>query len=185
MPTRELALPELGRVTAGIPSLSPEKRHDITEKALLSLYHRACVQESVDNESKTKAADGGMDVRNAEQRAGRLIPGWKFAIEMQKMAAANGRFLFVEPSKWVPNTVGLYSLDSNREKFIAASFPMEIVTEFFVCITDDAGMTKGHLPGWRTVGMKLIRQGFIRESQFHQKYGAPSHSSERWQKAVL
>ena len=182
---REHAKPDGQRVTAGIPSLSPGKRHDITDKQLLRYYQQSLLQEVQDREAAAKAPDGDIeDVTDKEQIVGIPMEGFRLVSRLTKLAKANGHRLWSEPSNADPNTTGLYLLKNDMNGGQEKQFIVGIMThmnpEFSLRVTDDEGNAKAILPGWRRALMKLIRARIITEAGAFAMFGPPSRQSENW-----
>jgi len=173
-----------GRVSAGNPSLSSEKRRDITERQLTYLYQKACQKEYRDNEQAALKDDNGMDVTDYDQIVGIPIEGYKIAIRLKRL----NKNLWFEPSNAAPEQTGVYLLKNNflggQEKEFLCGMQSELNPEFSLRVTNDDGTPKGILPGWRRLLMRLIRKNLITEAGANAMFGPPSRDSENWARFV-
>ena len=169
------------RVTAGIPSLSPEKRRDITERQLTYLYQKACQNEYKKNEADALASDGDIDdVSDWQQVVGIPLEGWKICARLKKLNSN----LWFEQSNAAPNQIGIYILKNDfkggQDKEFLCGMESEINPEFTMRVKNEDGTPKGILPGWRRVLMRLIRKNIITEYAAYAIFGPPSRGSDNW-----
>jgi hypothetical protein len=169
------------KVTAGVPSLSPQKRREVTENQLRLLYQRACQKEYGKNEADALAPDGAMeDTSDWEQIVGIPLEGWKVAARLKKL----NRNLWFERSKAAPEQLGIYLLKNDgkggQDKEFLCGMQAEDSPEFTLRVKNDDGTPKGIIPGWRRVLMRLIRKNIITESGAYAMFGPPSRDSENW-----
>ena len=169
------------RVTAGLPSLSPDKRREVTEEQLRYAYQKACQNEYKRNEEAALASDGDMeDTSNWEEIVGIPLEGWKICARLKKLNPN----LWFERSNAAPSQLGVYLLKNdfkggqNRE--FLCGMEAELSPEFSLRVKNPDGTAKGIIPGWRRVLMKLIRKNIITESGAHAIFGPPSRGSENW-----
>src|SRR5712672_936096 len=93
---QEHASPHNGKVTAGLPALSPEKRDSITEQGLCEVYQRALQAEYCRNEAAAKAPDGAIDdVTNYEKVVGMPLSGPRVITQLRRL----NKSLWFERSK--------------------------------------------------------------------------------------
>lgn len=178
---REHARNDNQRITAGIPSLSPEKRRDITEDGLMRAYQRSLQQDYRSNEEKATASDGAIeDVTDYEQVVGIPLVGARVIGRLRKLNSN----LYFERSNADPHKTGVYILRNDfkggQEKHFLCGMETDINPEFSVRVLGDDGKPKGIISGWRRVLMRLIRAGIITESGAHMLFGPPSRDSENW-----
>lgn len=180
MLAREHTPDDRGRVSAGNPSLSPEKRRDITERQLTYLYQKACQKEYHSNEQAALKDDNGMDVTDWQQVIGIPIEGWKIAARLKKL----NHNLWFEPANASADQTGVYLLKNDflggQTKEFLCGMQTEINPEFSLRVTNDDGTPKGIIPGWRRLLMRLIRKNLISESGAYAIFGPPSRDSENW-----
>jgi hypothetical protein len=176
----EHAADDRGRVTAGLPSLSSDKRRDITERQLNHLYQRACQAEYFRNEQDALASDGGIeDVTDWEQVVGMPLSGPRIITRLRRLNPN----LYFELSKADASKTGVYLLETVmgvQERRFLCGMETEINPEFSVRITDEKGLPKGIIAGWRRLLMRLIRGRIITESRANAIFGPPSRDSENW-----
>lgn len=169
-----------GRVTAGIPSLSPEKRHEITESGLSRAYQRTLQADYFKNEQNALEDDNGADVTEWEQVVGIPLTGARIISRLKKLNSS----LWFEPSNADRSKTGIYhwrpDLKGGMEKIFICGMETEINPEFTLRVVDEQGQAKGIISGWRRVLMRLIRKGLITEPGAWSLFGPPSRDSENW-----
>ena len=178
---REQYREDNARVTAGLPSLSPEKRREVTERQLTDLYQKACQNEYRRNEEAALAPDGDIaDVSDWQQVVGIALEGWKVCARLKKL----NHKLWFERSNAAPDQLGVYLLKNDfmggQHKEFLCGMQAEINPEFSLRVRNEDGSPKGVIPGWRRVLMRLIRKNIITESGAYAMFGPPSRDSESW-----
>lgn len=180
MPQLEQARDDKGRATAGVPSLSSEKRREITETQLLRIYQRECAREYAQNEANALADDNGADTTSWEQMVGLPLIGARIITRLRRLNSN----LWFEASNSDHTKTGVYILKNDfkggQTKEFICGMETELNPEFSVRVTDEAGKAKGIISGWRRVLMRLIRGGFITEPGAFALFGPPSRDSENW-----
>jgi hypothetical protein len=179
--TREVIRDDNQRVTAGLPSLSPEKRREFTESQISYAYQRACQNEYKQNEEEALASDGAMgDVSDWEQVVGIALQGWQICSRLKKLNCS----LWFERSNAAPEQLGIYLLKNDfkggQAKEFLCGMQAELNPEFSLRVKNDDGTPKGIIPGWRRVLMRLIRKNIITEPGAFAMFGPPSRESENW-----
>lgn len=174
-----------GRVTAGLPALTSEKRRDITAYQLRQIYQRACQQEYRSNEEKALARDGAIeDVTDWEQVVGIPLMGARIIGRLKKLNSN----LWFEQSHADASKTGVYILKNDFQggqgKQFLCGMETDLNPEFSVRITDDEGTPKGIIAGWRRLLMRLIRAKLITEPKANAIFGPPSRDSENWARFV-
>lgn len=174
------------RVTAGLPSLSPEKRREFTESQISHAYQKACQNEYKHNEDEALAADGAMgDVSDWEQVVGIALQGWQVCARLKKLNSN----LWFERSNAAPDQLGIYLLKNDfkggQAKEFLCGMQAELNPEFSLRVKNDDGTPKGIIPGWRRVLMRLIRKNIITEPGAFSMFGPPSRESENWARFTL
>jgi len=169
------------RVTAGLPSLSSDKRREVTEAQLSYLYQKACQNEYRQNEEKALAPDGDIDdVSDWGKVVGIALQGWQVCARLKKLNSN----LWFERSNAAPDQLGVYLLKNDfkggQAKEFLCGMQAELNPEFSLRVKDDSGKPKGIIPGWRRVLMRLIRKNIVTESGAHAMFGPPSRDSENW-----
>lgn len=178
---REQYRDDNAKVTAGLPSLSPEKRKEVTEWQLRQLYQKSLTSEYAKNERDALASDGGIDdVSDWEQVVGIALQGWQVCARLKKL----NHNLWFERSNAAPDQLGIYRLKNDfkggQEKEFLCGMQAELNPEFSLRVKNDDGTPKGIIPGWRRVLMRLIRKNIITEPGAYAMFGPPSRESESW-----
>ncbi len=181
---QEHCLPSRGKVSAGLPSLSSEKRDAITEHGLRQVYQKALQQEYKSNEDSATASDGAIDdVTDYEKVVGMPLSGPRIITRLRRL----NHNLWFEPSKADSSKTGVYVIKNimgvQTTEFICG-METEINPEFSVRILDHQGKPKGIIAGWRRLLMRLIRQGLVSEPRAFALFGPPSRDSENWARFV-
>lgn len=180
-PAREQYRDDNARVTAGLPSLSPEKRREVTESQLRYAYQKACQNEYKHNEETALAPDGAIDdVSDWGQVVGIALQGWQVCARLKKLNSN----LWFERSNASPDQLGIYLLKNDfkggQAKEFLCGMQAELNPEFSLRVKNDDGTPKGIIPGWRRVLMRLIRKNIITEHGAFAIFGPPSRESENW-----
>lgn len=174
---RERAQDDKGRVTAGIPALSSEKRRDITEASLMRVYQESLQAEYRLNEASALAKDGSIEnTMDWEQVVGIPLTGARLIGRLRKLNSN----LYFEQSKGDPTKTGVYILNEGRHKEFMVGMETEWNPEFSLRVVDDEGKPKGIVSGWRRVLSRLIRAKLISEPAAFKLFGPPSRDSENW-----
>lgn len=168
-------------MTAGLPSLSSEKRHTITDWALHKIYQDSLVREYKKNEQDALAGDGAIqNTMDVEQVAGIPLTGARFLTRLKKLNSS----LWFEPSNSDPSKTGIYLLKNDFKGGLEKEYIVGIETEwnpeFTLRVTDAEGKAKGIVPGWRRALTRLIRAKLVNESSAFKLFGPPSRDSENW-----
>jgi hypothetical protein len=176
----EHARDDKARVTAGLASLSPEKRRDITESQLKQVYQRSLQAEYKNREVTAVADDNGADVTDAEQMTGIPLIGARIITRLRKM----NQSLWFEQSTADRSKTGCYvlrnDLKGGLEKMFVCGFETEWNPEFSIRVVAEDGTPKGIISGWRRLLTRLIRAGLISEAKAFTVFGPPSRDSENW-----
>lgn len=129
------------------------------------------------NQQKAVAADNGRPVTCLEAVLGKAMNHREI---MQRVKLMNPSLRFELSA--VTKRFGIYS----GEAYLGTSIEQGISPEFTPVLTNEDGgvATGGVRPGYRNALAKLIRSGFITEAQCITHFGHPTHSSERWMRAL-
>ena len=166
-----------GKVTAGLPSLSPERRYSLTERQLKKIYQQALVAEYKGNAQSANApSDGTRPMTSWDAQAG--IPLQAHQIE-RRLRKLNPNLWF-ERSKADPQKTGVYLRKDDGELMFLVGMEAEMNPEFTVTVNDEEGNFQKMIPGWRRILMRLIRGKFISETKAYLAFGPPNRDSERW-----
>lgn len=171
----------MNRVTAGIPSLSPQKRVGIEDRFASVARQNFLTKE---RDSKRKAAvakDAGRDTTKKQDQEGIRLTGYTIS---QRLSKLNPSLRF-EVANADPTRMGVYYFDhTKKQRFYIGGFFREVNSEFETAITDKDGECTSTVPGWRTLLRRLISKGFISEPMAYIVFGPPSRQSERWFRAI-
>ena len=177
---REHAQDDRGRVTAGIPSLSSERRHQITDRGLMKAYQKALLQDYEGKRADALTSDNGADTTDAEQMAGMVLTGRRIMVRLKRLNPN----LWFERSNSDSSKTGIYilrnDLKGGQEKHFLCGMETELNPEFSIRVVDEEGKPKGIVSGWRRVLMRLIRANIISEASAFRLFGPPSRDSENW-----
>lgn len=202
--------PDLGRVTAGIPSLDSPKRSGIAESEAAKVYHEQIHAETESKREDSVAPDGERERTIAENSKGKEWDSKKLQARLQKLASANGCSLhFIRPPAAM-SQVGVYLIvpvtpdEDNGLRYIGG-FNADIpVKEFdWICVREKvvrdrhgvAHLTReqcsgcpkcrflGCERGWRPMLFRLLEAGIITRTQA-ESFGPPSKDSLNWKRAL-
>lgn len=152
----------------------------------------------------TIAADGGADVTNPLIQKGRSI---STKVMIQRLLRMNPDLRF-EVANADSNLIGIYVVENRPDPVTNTSpwkrhicgMPNGEISEFYVPITIEAmvpdpdlgpGQVKtvevqGQIPGWRSILLRLIRDGQITPAQAEAEFKvSQGRSSQRWQSAFM
>ena len=180
---RERAQGTNNRVTAGLPSLTPERRFYLTEDILKRVYQQELQAESRRNdEYAADPGDGARTMAEWDAQIGIPLQGERIIGRLRRL----NHNLFFERSKSDGSKYGVYLLKPEAERGLEfiCGFEVETNPEFTVIIQDDKGGFKKFIPGWRRLLMRLIRAKLITESGAHRMFGPPNRDSERWARFI-
>lgn len=165
---------EGNRVTAGLPSLSPQKRYARDYRGVMRDYQEALIHDAQEKEQAASAPDADHPTTLLEAQVGRPFTGQEIAARLLKL---NSNLLF-ERSLAAPDKMGIYL--GARKRFLFG-FEYGYSPEFSVRHVDDKGQFVRETRGWRTVLMRLIRQQLISPGGATRLFGLPSRTSRNWQ----
>jgi len=188
-----------GKVSQGNPALDPERRRrrDIVEKT--RALDRESVQSKIRNDETTVASDGGLDTTNAEQQLGAPLSAPEF---IRRLKILNSHLIF-EVSNGDPTKYGIYIMQWVRDPLLGTHeyekrflvgfengfMPEFSVRHFKIERVPDPDFRGGwravktfakETRGWRTVLMRLIRLGLIREPEMRMNFRL-TRDSRNWQ----
>ena len=176
---REHAARDNGKVTAGLPALTSQRRFELTEQQLHRIYQQSLRREVVHNDHiAAHPEDGGRPMDNMDAQIGIPLQGERIIGRLKKLNPN----LWFERSLSDSSKYGCYLLRSDVDggKEYLVGFEAELNPEFTVIVNDDQGKFKKFIPGWRRVLMRLIRARVITEARAHAVFGPPNRDSERW-----
>lgn len=170
-----------GKVTAGLPSLSSEKRYQITEFGLNQVYQKALQAEYCRNEQTALQSDGAIeDTTDWEQVVGMPLTGARIMARLKRLNSQ----LWFERANADSNKTGVYvlrpDLKGGMEKVFLCGMETEINPEYSVRVVDNEGKAKGIISGWRRVLGRLIEAKLITEPRAYALFGPPSRDSQNW-----
>src|SRR6266480_4273701 len=83
---RERPRDAIGKVTGGIPSLSPKKRHDLTKRQLDRIYQDSLVKIATDCDHAANApVDGKRDMTDREAQAGIVLEAYRIEHRLRRL----------------------------------------------------------------------------------------------------
>lgn len=147
--------------------------------------------------------DGDMDVTNREAQAGRRILREDFVRRLQKLNPD----LRYEQSKNYPKQGGIYFIGNRHDdvagtteysKWFICGIPHTAINEFSIPLTKEAQVASQFMPimetqrqvdglerGWRSVLLKLMREGILTPAAIDREFQiTKGRSSRKWQAAV-
>lgn len=165
------------RVTAGLASLSPKKRHDLTKRQLDRIYQNSLVKIATDCDHAANApTDAGRDMTNREAQAGIVLEAYRIEHRLRRLNSS----LWFQRSNADPEKMGVYHRREDGELQFLCGMEAGMNPEFTVTVNDEDGKFQKMVPGWRRVLMRLIRAKLITEPGAYTQFGPPSRDSERW-----
>lgn len=170
-----------GKVTAGLPSLSPERRDYVTEYQLKQIFQRECETQVRTREKACVEPDGAIeDVTDWDEVVGIPLMGSTLAIRLKRLNPN----LWFELSNCDHSKTGVYILKNDfkggLEKEHICGMETDINPEFSVRVVNEKKQPKGIISGWRRLLMTLIRAKHVSESQVFALFGPPSRDSQNW-----
>lgn len=168
-------------VTAGISSLSPEKRYALTKRQLDRVYQESLVQIQTQNDNLANAPkDGARSMTDWQAQVGITLKAHQIERRLRKLNPS----LWFQRSNSDPTKTGVYYRGKDGKLQFICGMESDINPEFTVTVNDDQGQFKKMIPGWRRVLMRLIRAKFITEPGANVQFGPPNRDSERWMRFV-
>lgn len=184
-----------GYVTAGIPSLTPERRGSISALRAHREKSRLLLKDEIGRNENTVTSDGGINVCSSVEQMGRPM----FATQITSRLRRCNSNLSFETSKADPSKVGIYLIenrDGKVEKRFICGMESGISPEFSIRHHKDTRVPDPDVPGhwqtvrtfdretrgWRTILARLLRSGIITQPQIDQFFNpAVGRSSRNWQ----
>lgn len=179
-------LAEKGRVSQGVPGLSPEKRAAVTYRDKQRDKTKTLTADGLSKQKALTAPDGKRDTTSYEAQAGLELDPYLIMCRLRKL----NQSLFFEPSKHDPKKIGIYLLDPLAEegkRFLCGMERERKMPEFSVRQVVPFDLATGQKDrfketrGWRSVLSKLIRCGVISKTKAEIVFGPPNRDSELWQ----
>ena len=173
---------EKGRVTAGIPSLSPERRAATTYRKAQQAKQQALVADANRRHDAATAPDGTRPRTEYDAQAGmELYPDQL----IQRLLKLN-RNLYFEPARHNHQTLGIYLLNATPEgdrRYLCGMYRERKMPEFTVVkwVGDPSDENMEQTVGWRNVLSKLIRARVISKARVEVAFGPPTRDSMLWQ----
>lgn len=175
---REVAQ-ERGAVTAGLPSLLPEKRAAISYRLRQRAKSQHMAAEAAKQDQSLTSPDGKRPTTDYAAQAGLEL----YPAEIIKRLLRLNSQLYFEPSMHDSTLMGVYLLDPEAEggkRFMCGMYRERKMPEFTVKQTTADG-TFNPTIGWRYVLMKLIRARVISKERATVLFGSPNRDSQHWQ----
>lgn len=168
-------------VSAGNPSLSPQKRHALTKRQLDRIYQNSLIAEAVKNDDLANSPmDGNRNMTSWDAQAGIILKGHQIERRLRKLNPA----LICQRSNADPTKTGVYYRKEDGTLQYVVGMESEINPEFTVTVNNDKGEFEKMIPGWRRVLMRLIRDRLVTEPAANAIFGPPNRDSERWMRFV-
>lgn len=122
--------------------------------------------------------DDHEDLKNAEARMGKQMAHNELIRRVVKLNPN----VWAEDSRTHKNGIGFYTTDSEGNKKYLVAFEKGYLPEFSYIIVDRADLPIKEVRGWRTVLLRLLKQGVLTWKQivdvFEDAYG---YNAKRWQ----
>lgn len=183
----------MNRVTAGIPSLSSEKRQAIDAARAQREQSMRYLLDDIGRNMATVAKDGDLSVTDAEQRTGNsLTSDWM--IGMLKICNPNLHF---EIAKADPSKIGIYVIENAGKRFVCGMSrglmpEASIMTSRIERTPDpdnpgnwiDIPVGSESRRGWLTVLARLYKSRLITLNQISDhwyRYSRLAGKSQHWQ----
>lgn len=171
---------EKGRVTQGMPGLTPAHRATVTYRQRQRDKTRRLVAESEQAETALTGPDGQRPTTEYAAQRGMELP---FRTVMARLLSLNPN-LYFEPSLHDSTLVGVYLLDPTAKagrRFICTGGRHDRpLPEFTVNQRDEGGRYRPVI-GWRYILSRLIRARYISKSRADVLFGPPNRDSFLWQ----
>lgn len=176
-----------GRMTAGVPSLLPQRRRRLDTVCRTRDTDRRNLRQKIERERITTAPDGGRPVTSIEAQLGRPMTSQQVS---QKLSRLNSNLHF-ERSLSDPTKMGIYLLGETKRFICGMEFGF--MPEFSVRHSEQIEVPSPSLDGtkekvdrivretrgWRTVLARLVRAGIIRLAEAEKAF-AFSRDSKNW-----
>lgn len=170
---------EKGRVSAGIPALSPIHRGRVGYQEQQDFKQQVMIAEAEQKKQALAAADGGIPTTVLEAQLGRPMTSAEITKRLLKL---NPNLIF-ERSLADPSTMGIYlpdALVTGGRKFLMG-FEFGYSPEFTVN-GEDANGRYQEKRGWRQIIARLARCGHISLAAAERIFETPrGRASRNWQ----
>ncbi len=180
----------VGKVTAGLPALSPQLRSRVDTVRRTRAMNRQALLDTLERESYA-ADSGGLGGNDLEYQIGRPLTAAQFE---QRIRRCNPNLL-VERSRADPTKRGVYRVEDGERRFICGmesgympEFSVRHIEMQEIPDPDIAGhwqkipKFKGETRGWRTVLARLLRHRVIEPAAIERWFEiSQGRSSRNWQ----
>lgn len=165
-----------GKVTAGLPSLLPEKRAAIHNQQRMSHKRDSLIAEAEGKKKEAGASDGERK-RTLKDASGWWLSTEEFIRRLSKLTSV----LFFLPTSGFKDRLSIYRQTSNPEHPLVyvGAVHKDKIPEFSVF---DEKTHAVKMMGWRTVLLRLVTSKIITQSAVETTFGPPRASSKNWQK---
>lgn len=171
---------ERGKVTQGIPGLSPAHRATRTYRERQREKSRQLADGSERAEAELTAPDGKRPTTEYEAQKGMELPS---SVVIKRLLKLNPN-LYFEPAKANQSLMGIYYLDAlaleGRRYICTGGYHDRPMPEFTVNQKDKTGRYRPII-GWRYVLNRLIRARYINRHRAEVLFGTPNRDSALWQ----
>lgn len=171
----------MNRVTAGLASLTPQKRAGIDNSFASRARNNSVLAEREKRRLAAIAPDAGRDTTSKKQQEGIQLHGYVISERLRKLNPS----LTFETAIADNTRLGVYYMDhAKKTRRYIGGFFREMNPEFETAVLDEQGECQRTIPGWRSLLRRLISKGFITEPKAFAVFGPPSRDSERWFRAI-
>lgn len=165
-----------GRVSAGNPSLLPEKRAAINNRQRMAHKRDALIADA-EGKKKAAGANDGNRPRTLKDASGWWLDTPEFIRRLSKLTKS----LYFLPTQGFRDRISIYRITNNPEQplMYVAAIHTEKIPEFSLF---DKEKHSVKMMGWRTVLLRLVTAKIITQSAVETTFGPPRASSKNWQK---
>ena len=165
-----------GKVTAGLPALSPEKRAVTNNRRRMAAKRDALVADAKQREQSAGAADGNRS-RTIKDASGWWMNTDEFIRRLSKLT----KVLFFLPTQGFNDRISIYRQTNNPEHPLVyvGAVHKDKIPEFSLFDKKKHNVT---MMGWRTVLLRLVTSKIITQSAVETTFGPPRASSKNWHK---
>jgi hypothetical protein len=164
-----------GRVTAGVPSLLPEKRAAISNKQRMAFKRDALIGDAEAKKKKAGEGDGNRS-RTLKDASGMWLNTDEF---FKRLFRLKSNTFYCEPTNGYKDRVTIYRLTNNPEnpKVYVGAVHKDKIPEFSIF---DKEKHSVKFMGWRTVLLRLITAKIITQAAVETTFGPPRATSKNW-----
>lgn len=165
-----------GKVTAGLPSLLPEKRAAISRQQKME-HKRDSLIADAEGKKKAAGAKDGERSRTLKDASGWWLDTEEFVRRLSRLT----KNLFFLPTSGFKDRISIYRQTNDPEHPLVyvGAVHKDKIPEFSI-FDDKTHAVK--MMGWRTVLLRLVTSKIITQSAVETTFGPPRASSRNWQK---